>query len=99
VAAWRHHGKRMTIWYNHLLRRFARDFGIDPDVPYKTLNKQVQKILLHGTNGKDESKFHASFEGVIPNLQRRFESTDSEWVKTTLPEYMSEAPCETCHGA
>ncbi len=38
------------------------------------------------------------FEGVIPNLQRRFENTESEWVKTRLHQYMSEQPCDVCGG-
>ena len=99
IDAWRHHGKRMTIWYNQILRRFCRDFGVDYQTPFKTINKQVQRILLHGTTPKDEQKFGYTFEGVLPNLQRRFESTDSEWVKAKLHGYLSEAPCETCQGA
>ncbi len=99
VDAWRHHGKRMTIYYNHLIRRFCRDFGVDANSPYKSISKACQRILLHGTTSKDETKYGSSWEGVIPNLQRRFESTESEWVKTLLHGFMSEAPCETCKGA
>ncbi|MCX5661238.1 MAG: excinuclease ABC subunit UvrA [Planctomycetota bacterium] len=99
IDAWRHHGKRMNIYYSQMLRRFCRDFGVDPLAPYKTINKTVQRVLLHGTTAKDESKLGYHFEGVIPNLQRRWQSTDSEYVKTKLHQYLSEAPCEKCFGS
>ncbi|MCG8508853.1 MAG: excinuclease ABC subunit A, partial [Rhodospirillales bacterium] len=99
IDAWRHHGKRMNIYYGRVTRQFCRNFGIDPKSPYKSLGKPLQRILMYGTNTRDESKYDAYFEGVIPNLERRFESTDSEWVKQKLHGYMTEAPCETCSGA
>ncbi|MBI1373469.1 MAG: excinuclease ABC subunit UvrA [Phycisphaera sp.] len=99
IQAWRKHGKRMNIYYNKLLRRFCRDFGVDIDTPFKDLDKNIQRILVHGTNTRDESKYGTFFEGVIKNLHRRWEKTDSEYVKQRLHSYMSEAPCESCHGA
>ncbi|MFW6336243.1 MAG: excinuclease ABC subunit UvrA [Phycisphaeraceae bacterium] len=99
VDAWRHHGRRMNIFYNRLIRKFCRDFEVDPDTPYKKLTKTARRILMHGTQTKDENKYGSHFEGVIPNLQRRFENTDSEWVKSKLHKYLSDVPCETCHGA
>ncbi len=99
VDAWRKHGKRMNIYYNRMIRRFAKDFGIDPAAPFRKMPKPVQRILLHGTSDKDEQKHGAYFEGVIPNLQRRWENTDSEYVKQRLHAYLSEAPCEKCRGA
>ena len=99
IEAWRRNGKRMNIYYNRLLRRFCRDFGVDPRSPYKTLGKPIQRILMSGTTPKDEARYGASFDGVVPNLQRRWETTDSEWVKARLHHYLSEAPCEACGGA
>ncbi len=99
VEAWRKHGHRMNIYYSRLIRRFCRDFDIKADTPYRKLSKPIKRILMHGTNARDESKYDAHFEGVIPNLQRRWENTDSEYVKTRLHNYLSEAPCETCRGA
>jgi len=99
IDAWRKHGKRMNIYYGRLIRNFCRDFNVDKDTAYKDLPKAVCRILMHGTTGKDESKYGTYFEGVIPNLQRRWENTDSEYVKQRLHNYLSEAPCETCHGA
>ncbi|MEX2671975.1 MAG: excinuclease ABC subunit A, partial [Phycisphaeraceae bacterium] len=99
IEAWRKNGKRMNIYYNRVIRQFCRDFGISPQTPYKKLTKSVQRILMHGTNARDETKYDAHFEGVVPSLQRRFENTDSEFVKARLHNYLSEAPCESCHGA
>src|SRR5690606_24728046 len=86
-------------WYNRLIRRFCRDFNVKSDTPFESLGKAIQRILLYGTTARDEAKYDAYFEGVIPNLQRRWEKTDSDWVKTQLHGYLSESPCETCHGA
>ena len=99
IEAWRKHGKRMNIYYNRLIRRFCRDFGADPRVPFRTLPKSIRRIVLYGTNARDEEKYDAHFEGAIPNLQRRWEKTDSEYVKARLHQYLSEAPCESCDGA
>ncbi len=99
VEAWRRHGKRMNIYYNRLIRRFCREFEIDPDAPFKTLPKPIRRILIHGTNARDESRYGVAFDGVVPNLQKRWQTTDSEYVKARLHHYLSEAPCETCDGA
>ena len=99
IDAWRHHGKRMNIHYARAIRRFCRDFNVDPKQPFKSLDKTTRRMLMHGTNSRDESKYDAHFEGVAPNLQRRWENTDSEYVKARLHNFLSEAPCETCHGA
>ena len=99
IEAWRKHGTRYNIFYARLIRQFCKNFGVDPKAPYKKMSKACQKVLLYGTNAKEEEKLGAYFEGVIPNLQRRFEGTESEWLKERLHAYLSEAPCETCHGS
>jgi excinuclease ABC subunit A len=99
VEPWRKNGKRMNIFYNRLIKRFGREFKVSTDLPFKSLTKPIQRILMLGTNSKDESKYGTSWEGVIPNLKRRFEQTDSEFVKQRLSSYLSESPCETCGRA
>ncbi|MFW6061027.1 MAG: excinuclease ABC subunit UvrA, partial [Phycisphaeraceae bacterium] len=99
IEAWRKHGHRMNIYYSRLVKRFCRDFDVKRDTPYRKLTKSIKRILMHGTNARDEAKYDAYFEGVIPNLQRRWENTDSDYVKARLHNYLSEAPCETCEGA
>ncbi|MAE60602.1 MAG: excinuclease ABC subunit A [Planctomycetaceae bacterium] len=99
IDAWRRHGKRINIYYGRLIRHFCRDFDVSSDTPFKEIPKPIQRILLHGTTPRDESKYGSRFAGVIPNLQHRWDTTDSEYVKQRLHAYLSEAPCEHCHGA
>jgi excinuclease ABC subunit A len=99
IEAWRKNGKRMNIWYSRILRQFARDFGIAPSTPYKDIPKNIRQILMDGTDARGDAGSGTWFEGVIPNLQRRFENTESEFVKTRLHQYTSEQPCATCGGA
>ena len=98
VEAWRHNGKRMNIYYNRLLRRFCRSFEVDPKTPFKKLTASIRRIVLSGTNSRDETRYGTHFEGVMPHLQRRWAKTDSEYVKARLHQFMAESPCEACGG-
>src|SRR5688572_12738415 len=98
IEAWRKHGKRMNIYYSRILRTFCRDFGVSYSLPYKEIPKKVRDILMYGTDKKGDNGTRTHFEGVIPNLQRRFENTESDWVQHKLYQYMSEMPCPTCKG-
>ncbi|HSU66103.1 MAG TPA: excinuclease ABC subunit UvrA [Tepidisphaeraceae bacterium] len=98
IEAWRKNGKRMNIYYSRVLRQFGRDFGISYSTPFKDIPKKVQQVLMYGTDAKGDQGTGTWFEGVIPNLQRRFENTESEFVKTRLHQYMSEQPCAVCKG-
>jgi excinuclease ABC subunit A len=99
VDAWRRSGKRMNIYYNRLVKRFCRDTGISKSIPYEEIPKDVQHILMYGTTDEDERKYDLWFEGVVPNLTRRWKNTTSEYVKTRLHGYLSEQPCQACNGA
>ena len=98
VEAWRKNGKRMNIWYSRILRQFCRDFKISYQTPFKDLPRKIQQILIDGTDARGDEGTGTDFEGVIPNLLRRFENTESEFVKARLHQYMSEQPCVTCGG-
>jgi excinuclease ABC subunit A len=98
IEAWRKNGKRMNIYYSRVLRQFCKDFGCSYSQPFKDIPKKVQQVLMFGTDSKGDQGTGTYFEGVIPNLQRRFENTESEWVKSRLHQYMSEQPCATCGG-
>ena len=98
VEAWRKGGKRMNIYYNRLVKRFCRQFGISKTVSFGDLPGQIRKILLYGTTEDDSRIYGASFEGVIPNLERRWQTTTSEYVKARLHGYLSEQPCKSCKG-
>ena len=73
--------------------------AISKSVPYEEIPKDVQRMLMYGTTDADEAKYGVWFEGVIPNLDRRWKNTTSEYVKTRLHGYLSEQPCQTCKGA
>jgi len=99
IDAWRKGGKRMNIFYNRLVKRFCRKMGIDKSMPFNEIPENYRTILMYGTTGEDEKKYGVSFEGVIPNLNRRWENTTSEYVKTRLTSYLSQHPCRSCEGA
>jgi len=92
IDAWRHGGKRMNIFYNRMLRQFCRQYGVSPNTPYEELPRKNRKVLMGGDPD-------GGWEGVLPNLTRRWKKTDSEYVKTRLHSYMSEQPCPACGGA
>ena len=98
IEAWRKNGKRMNVYYARVLRQFCRDFNVDYHAPVAEMDAKVREIIVHGTDARGDKGTGTFFEGVIPNLTRRFETTESEWVKQRLQGYMSEQPCETCHG-
>ena len=99
VTAWRKGGKRMNIFYNRLIKKFCRNVGISKSTPFEHIPAEVKKILIYGTTTADKSKYGFSFEGVIPNLNRRWKTTTSEYVKARLHSYFSEQPCQDCQGA
>ena len=99
IEPFRRNGRRMNIYYSRVMRAFCRDFEIDGRTPFKDLPAAIKKILLHGTTPKDITQYDAEFEGALPGLQRRWENTESEFVKNRLHDYLSEQPCEACKGA
>src|SRR5581483_2892681 len=78
IEAWRKNGKRMNIWYSRVLRTLCRDLGISYTQPWKDIPKKQRDILMYGTDAKGDNGSGVEFEGVIPNLERRFENTESE---------------------
>jgi excinuclease ABC subunit A len=92
IDAWRHGGKRMNIFYNRAIRKFCRDYGVSAQEPYEKISPRLRKILMYGDPD-------TTWEGVIPNLTRRWQKTDSEFVKNRLHGYLSEQPCTNCNGA
>jgi len=109
IAAWRRGGRRLLIYYKMLLRGLAKHYNVDLEVPYKDLPEKVQKELLHGSGGEEIEfthwrkdawrKMNKVFEGVIPNLERLYEETDSEFTKARLQHYMVAMQCPDCKGA
>ncbi|MDT8300607.1 MAG: excinuclease ABC subunit UvrA [Sedimentisphaerales bacterium] len=99
IDAWRKGGKRMNIFYNRLVKRFCKKMQISKSEPFSKIPKEFVQILMHGTTAADKKKYGVAFEGVIPNLDRRWKTTTSEYVKTRLHSYLSEQSCQSCGGA
>ncbi len=106
IAAW----SRSQFFYPELLESVSKYFGIDMDKPWSKLTKQQQSLLLNGTGEKKirfgyknqyghSRWYEAPFEGVVANLQRRYEETQSEYLKAELERYMSDKPCPACKGS
>ncbi|MBD5560047.1 MAG: excinuclease ABC subunit UvrA [Clostridia bacterium] len=82
-------------------------YGFDMDTPFQDLPQEVQHAILYGTDGEkltipykegSSRTYSASFEGVIPNLERRYRETSSEYMKREIESYMIETPCPECGG-
>jgi excinuclease ABC subunit A len=99
IDAWRKGGKRMNIFYNRLVKRICKNLGISKSIPYTQIPQDFRRILMYGTTAEDEEKYGLHFEGIIPNLNKRWRNTTSEYVKTRLHSYLSEQPCRSCNGA
>ena len=95
--------------YTQTLQALARHYGFSMDEPWWKLDDKAKTIVLKGS-GKDKIKFvyddnarkyevNKTFEGVLPNLERRWRETDSSWVREELGRYQSETPCPVCNGA
>jgi excinuclease ABC subunit A len=93
VQPWRRGGRGIVLYYRRLLRSLARDYDFDVDTPYRSIPKDIKGIVLYG----DEER-GGWFEGIVPNLERRFQETESDFVKTEINKYMSILPCVECHG-
>jgi excinuclease ABC subunit A len=105
IAPW---SKTSSPYYLQTLEALARHYKFSLNDPWEDLPKRVQNIVLNGS-GEDEIKFiyddglrryetKKTFEGVIPNMQRRFKETDSAWIREELERFQDTSPCEICHG-
>ncbi|MBI4716431.1 MAG: excinuclease ABC subunit UvrA [Planctomycetes bacterium] len=99
IAAWRHQGRRLTAAYGRMLKEFCQRFQVPDEVPFRNIAKAAAQVLMHGTSAEDAQRCGASFEGVLPNLKRLWQTTESEALKQRLHAFLSESPCERCRGA
>ncbi|MCL4210019.1 MAG: excinuclease ABC subunit A, partial [Phycisphaerales bacterium] len=98
IEPWRRNGPRMNRAYGRMIARFCAAMGIDKATAYAKVPKAARRLLMHGTTPADEAKHGFSFEGVIPNLHRRYQGTESDLIRERLRSFMSNAPCPTCGG-
>ena len=98
VEPWRRNGPRMNMYYARALRNFGAFFKLKPSVAFDALPAKVRGYLMHGIPEDERDALGGKFEGVLPNLKRRFEESESEFVKERLLAYMSATPCPACAG-
>ena len=97
-------------YYWQMLVGACEDNQIDMDAPFSTLTEEQVKVILYGTNGDDVtvrykrksgkvSTFRTPYEGAIPNLERRFKDTNSNYMRDRIMEFMNDRHCPACQGA
>ncbi len=89
-------------------KALSKKYDFSLDTPFEQLTERQQNILLYGNNGEKlemqrnssfgSMNYNTAFEGVVPNLERRFKETNSEWVRREIEMVMSDCPCPSCRG-
>jgi excinuclease ABC subunit A len=108
VLPWRRGGKRMVVYYKGLLRGLAAHYKQSMDTPYKDLPDDFKEVLFHGSGETDVeftfwragkmSRVSKPFEGVLPNLERLYAESESEFTRNRLKGFMSPQFCDACNG-
>ena len=106
IAPW---SNSSSSYYDQTLDSLARAFKFSTNTPFGDLPKKAQDIILHGSGDKSVKMIYADdkrsytidrpFEGVVPNMERRFRETDSNWTREELGKYQAVSKCEVCNGA
>ena len=105
LAPWR---KGKSPYFRQTIESIAKHYAFKPSAKWKDLPEKVQKVFLYGS-GKEEILFRydeagrvyqvtRSFEGVIPNMERRYRETDSNWIREEFERYQNNRSCGTCGG-
>ncbi|WP_208347557.1 excinuclease ABC subunit UvrA [Pseudaestuariivita rosea] len=105
IASWR---KGKSPYHTQTIEALAKHYEFDKNARWKDLPKHVQQVLLYGS-GDDEIKFRyddggrvyevtRSFEGVVPNMERRYRETDSNWTREQFEQYQNNRACGVCDG-
>lgn len=98
-----------STYYLQVYQNLARHYEFDAATPWKDMPKKLQELMLYGS-GKNEVRFDIerhgrresytqAFRGVIPQLEKRYNETDSEWIRSDIAKYMNLRPCPDCDGA
>ncbi|MDJ0686073.1 MAG: excinuclease ABC subunit UvrA [Alphaproteobacteria bacterium] len=104
IAPW---SSSTSPYYKQTLTSICEHFGATLSAPFRDLPEKVQKAILHGTTEKIKFSYDdglrsysttKTFEGVIPNMQRRFKETDSAWVREEMEKYQTITNCSACDG-
>jgi len=106
IAPW---SNSSSSYYDQTLDSLARAFKFSINTPFRDLPEKAQQVILHGSGNKAVKMIYADekrsytidrpFEGVMPNMERRFRETDSSWTREELGKYQAVSQCEVCEGA
>jgi excinuclease ABC subunit A len=104
IRPWAKTTSRMN-WYSKLLEGVARAYGFSLDTPICEMKPSDLRVILYGAGdtsislrGPGGRTYHTTYEGVIPNMERRYHETDSDFVRKEIEKYMAERECPVCHG-
>ena len=105
IAPWR---KGKSPYFLQTIEALAKHYQFDARAPWRDLPEKVKDVLLYGSKGEEISfrydeggrvyNVTRAFEGVIPNMVRRYKETDSAWVREEFERYQNNRPCSTCNG-
>src|SRR6266571_4574133 len=109
ITPWRRGTKRMRAYYRHLQSALVKHFHVDENVPFAELPERFKEALYFGTrdqpiemslssNGRSNKKGRP-FEGLVPQMQRLYEETQSEFTRNRIRAFMTREPCKVCGGA
>src|SRR6185369_3873624 len=111
ITPWRRGTKRMQTYYRHLQKALVKHFHIDEDVPFSELPEQFKQALYFGSDGTPiemnfsdngpagAAKVAKPFEGLVPQMQRLYEQTESEFTRNRIRAFMTRETCKVCGGA
>ncbi len=107
ITPWRRGTKRMQAYYRHLQKALVKHFHVNEDVPFSDLPEEFKHALYFGTNGTpiemnfsgNGEKVAKPFEGLVPQMQRLYEQTQSEFTRNRIRSFMTREPCKVCNGA
>ena len=108
ITPWRRGTKPMQAYYRHLQGALVKHFHVDEDLPFADLPNEFKDALYFGTNGEPiemnfggngEKRVAKPFEGLVPQMQRLYEETESEFTRNRIRAFMTRVPCKTCAGA
>src|SRR5262249_58988825 len=114
IIPWRRGTKRMRAYYRHLQDALIKHFNVNEDVPFADLPEAFKAALYFGTNGQPiemefgnsdksraggEKKITKPFEGLVPQMQRLYEQTESEFTRNRIRAFMTRETCKVCSGA
>lgn len=97
IEVWRRGGRGYIMYYRWLIRELSRRLDFSLDTPFNRLPKDIVRSIMYGC---DEVLYGSKpYEGVLPHLERLFNTSDSEYLKTEISKFMSSLDCPECRGA